>query len=359
LFATDHIHFPQGGGGGEKNTHELCLGLDADGCSPAVMSSLVANHSFLSLVNRARSKLPPWHSFPSDAVCGYPVYRGWAQDGAGEVVRRFRPDIVVVQSTKPAHLLHSFTSYDVPVLAYFHEVAEIAHLSELAGTSIPILANSAFTAQRLHTACGLYSTVIRPIIHPKLYHVESRREKVLFINTVPRKGLELAFGLAAARPDIQFDFVLSWILTQAQVAELTLRAKTLGNIILHRPTQDMRPLYARARIVLAPSQWEETWGRVATEAHVSGIPVLGSDRGGLPEAIGPGGITLPFDERVSKWAAALGVLWDNEEAYAGYARAALQYATRSEIQPGAIISDLRKALEAGIHKAKVQRKHLY
>ena len=38
---------------------------------------------------------------------------------------------------------------------------------------------------------------------------------------------------------------------------------------------DMRSVYAKCRILLAPSVWEEAYGRVVTEAQISGIPVVG------------------------------------------------------------------------------------
>ena len=56
---------------------------------------------------------------------------------------------------------------------------------------------------------------------------------------------------------------------------------------------DMRSVYARSRLVLVPSQCDEAWGRIVTEAQISGVPALASDAGGLPEAVGPGGILMP------------------------------------------------------------------
>jgi glycosyltransferase involved in cell wall biosynthesis len=274
LFATDHIHFPQGGGGAERNTHELCLALRQRGVEPGVMSSLSANQSWLSWSNRLRRTLPPRHRYPRDTQCGYPVYRGWASSGASEVVKRFRPSVVVVQSTHPDNLLRQFGEQGVPLAAYFHEVVEIDHLASLAGRNIRIIANSPFTAARLRARCGLEPVVVLPLIDPAHYVTATRPERVLFINTVPRKGLDIAFALAEARPDISFDFVRSWILDDRQVAELDCRAAAAGNITIHPPLRDMRPLYARAKLVLAPSQWEETWGRVATEAHICSCATL-------------------------------------------------------------------------------------
>jgi glycosyltransferase involved in cell wall biosynthesis len=344
LFATDHIHVPQGGGGGERNTHELCLALRNRAVTPAVMCSLSPKRSWLSWSNRLRRVVPPRHRFPRDNGCGYPVYRGWSKDGAHEVVARFRPDVVVVQSTHPAALLMAFASCRVSTAAYFHEVAEIDHLTPLAHLPITILANSPFTAQRLQNRCGLSAAVILPLIDPAQYVTTMRPERVLFVNTVPRKGVEIAFALAKARPDIRFDFVQSWILNADQVRQLRRRAGELGNIDLHPPVQDMRPLYARARLVLAPSQWEEAWGRIATEAHVNAIPVLGSDRGGLPQAIGPGGIIVPADAPFGDWADALSRLWDDAGAYAAASNAARAYSKRPDIQPDTITAKLCAAL---------------
>ena len=348
LFVTDHLHVPQGGGGGERNTHELCLALRSQGVRPAVSCCFRVDGSLLSWRNRVLRKLLPGKEFARDGGLGYPVFRGWDQSRVGEVVRRFRPDVAVVQSTHPEPLIRALAPSGVPLLAYFHEVEEVKHLRFLRGSSIPVLANSAFTAGRLADVCGLQCEVLLPLIDARHYRTQVQPERVLFVNTTPRKGVEIAFAVAQLRPDIPFDFMLSWTHKPPQLAALLARAAAVGNIDLHPPTKDMRPVYARAKVLLAPSQWEEAWGRVATEAHVNGIPVLGGNRGGLPQAIGPGGIILPADAPAEQWAAALGRLWDNDESYKVASDAARAYAGRTEIQPGAITAKLRGLLEHAV-----------
>lgn len=44
---------------------------------------------------------------------------------------------------------------------------------------------------------------------------------------------------------------------------------------------------------------------VVPEARIRGIPVIGSKRGGLPEAVGEGDICLPFDAPPDDWAKAV------------------------------------------------------
>ena len=94
LFVTDYLHVPQGGGGGERNTHELCLALRARGISVAVACSLRPDRSWLSWTSRIRRQIPHRREYARDTTCGYPVFRGWDHSRIGEVVHRFRPDAV-------------------------------------------------------------------------------------------------------------------------------------------------------------------------------------------------------------------------------------------------------------------------
>src|SRR5690606_10381337 len=117
------------------------------------------------------------------------------------------------------------------------------------------------------------------------------------------------------------------------------RAQAAGNITLHPPTNDMRPLYSRARLLLAPSQWREAWGRVATEAQVNGIPVLASARGGLPESVGPGGLLVEHDAPLEAWLAAFSEIWDDPVRYERYSTEAKRHSLRPEIQPDQIVRE--------------------
>src|SRR3546814_2686176 len=88
---------------------------------------------------------------------------------------------------------------------------------------------------------------------------------------------------------IPFCFVEGWPMNREEKAALDARVAAHPNLRLQARTHDMREVYRRTHTLLVPSQWEEAWGRVVTEAQFSGIPALASDRSGLPEAVGPGG----------------------------------------------------------------------
>jgi glycosyltransferase involved in cell wall biosynthesis len=139
----------------------------------------------------------------------------------------------------------------------------------------------------------------------------------------------IVLALAEARPDIPFVFYETWSAGSPAIKE---RAKRAGNIEWRTSVLDPRKVYADARIVIAPSQWEEAWGKIATEAQLSGIPVIGSDIGGMTESIGDGGVRLPPKAPVEEWLAALSRLWDDPTQWEAHSRAALARAGRPEIQ---------------------------
>jgi len=115
-------------------------------------------------------------------------------------------------------------------------------------------------------------------------------------------------------------------------ALLKRRIGRLGNVELVERSDDMSPIYASTRVLLVPSQWEaETWGRVVTEAQFSGIPVLASDRGALPETVGTGGAIIKYDAPADAWATELRRMWFDDLYYQQLQQAALAHSRRPEL----------------------------
>lgn len=63
----------------------------------------------------------------------------------------------------------------------------------------------------------------------------------------------------------------------------------LPNITQLEQVNPPRPIFQRTRIVLVPSRWEEAFGRVAVEAMLFNVPVIGSRVGGLTDIVEHGG----------------------------------------------------------------------
>ncbi len=112
----------------------------------------------------------------------------------------------------------------------------------------------------------------------------------------------------------------------------------------------MKSVYAQTKILLTPSKVEEAWGRVASEAQYNGIPVLASDIGGLPEAVGPGGVLIDPSGPIELWVETLRRLWNDDAFYREKSEAALAYSKRPELnrdkQVGELIKLLQQAADA-------------
>lgn len=343
LFTTGNPFLPQQTGGAQSSTNQLATSLVAKGHAPAVMCRLKAG-GWTEVSARISKRLSGGH-FAWGRVNGYSVYRGWDPTQAAEVARRFRPDVAVVQNGETMAIARCLEEAGVPVVLYFRNV----EFQELGGDPSSLrnaryISNSRFTAGKFHAAYGITSTVIPPLIDSSLYRTANSRENVTFINPYQLKGLDIAIGIAERCPEIPFSFLESWVLNDDYKKSLLEQLAHLPNVTLRPRTGDMKSVYGKARILLAPSRWEEAWGRVASEAHCSGIPVIGSNRGGLPEAIGSGGIILDPDGPLDDWAEAVRRLWHDDTAYAHASAAAFAFAARPEMDADAQLTTFLEVL---------------
>lgn len=327
LFVTAHKHLPELRGGMEVNTHELSVRLQAQGCTVGVLCGL-AGRGITGLLARLQIKLLK-KACPVDHGLGYPVWRAWdIEPHIHQIVERFEPDVIVIQGgSQFDQVLSLCLDTGLPVYGYLHTPDRLPLApAVLAHPSLGFIANSVFMTS-IHPE-KRFAGIVRPLMRPELYATVTDRSSVVFVNPSPHKGLAIALALASARPDVHFLFVVNH-----REAHTRLQEELAGrpNVELVGPCTDMREVYRRAKLVLAPSQWVETWGRIATEAHFSGIPVLASNSGGLPEAVGPGGICLPADAPTDAWIAAFAGVWDDPAQYAALCEQAKAYAQRREI----------------------------
>lgn len=163
-----------------------------------------------------------------------------------------------------------------------------------------------------HATQDLYSKTLKldtvPVgafINPKTVVADpaSRQPQyVTFINPMAQKGISIFLRLAMMAkqqlPDVKFLVVNSRGNFKSNVEKVyelgpdgktknhTLREDMLDNVFVGDHTENVKDIYAVTRVLLAPSLGFETWGRVASEAILNGIPVLASKSGGLPEACG-------------------------------------------------------------------------
>ncbi len=177
---------------------------------------------------------------------------------------------------------------------------------------------------------------------------------VTFVNPTPLKGVfifaRIAEVLSRRRPDIPL-LIVEGSCKVRHLPELGIDISGIKNLRIMPNTPDARKFYAVSKLLLMPSLVENA-GFIAMEAMTNGIPVLASNRGGLPETIGgsplPGplpegegseGFLLdiparytpetreaPTAEEVEPWVETIIRLWDDASYYEHWSRAARQRA---------------------------------
>lgn len=341
-FVSGNPHIPQVVGGVEVNTHALAGELVRRGNSVSVLAKLSLRTGFglwrAALNAAARRKL--W----VDKDLGYPVFR--SREPARDVGALPAPAVAIVQNGPMLDLAAGFERCGTPTVAYLHGLSFEHWRGDPA--CFPFrgyLANSRFTAERLRNRFGLEAVVLPPLFRREDYATPVTGNLVTLINPVAVKGVDLALRIAALCPDIPFAFVRGWPLGLREEADLRRKLRPLGNVVLRERTDDMRSIYRDTRILLVPSQWEdETWGRVVTEAQFSGIPVIASARGGLPEAVGPGGVILEHDAPAAIWAHTVAELWSDLCRYERLSTAALDHSQRAALDPDRHVTKLVETL---------------
>lgn len=141
---------------------------------------------------------------------------------------------------------------------------------------------------------GKSATVLYGLMPHKDYLIGANHTRKLhgMVNTSPRKGFPLFALLAKAFPHESFSALLNAPASNQLEQDLDRLKKQIHNLDFEGPYLDTRDYYRKLKILLVPSVCEEAFGRVVVEAGINGIPVIGSDRGGIPEAMNGGGIVL-------------------------------------------------------------------
>lgn len=135
---------------------------------------------------------------------------------------------------------------------------------------------------------------------------------ITLINLNKNKGGEIFQEIARAMPHKSFLGVLG-----SYDEQIT---QTLPNILYVPNSLNISKYYAMTRVLLMPSEYE-SWGRTATEAMCSGIPVISTMAEGLVENCGSAGIYIKKRDDIKSWVEAITKL-DDEKAYAKASRKA-------------------------------------
>lgn len=216
-----------------------------------------------------------------------------------------------------------------------------------------IICPSNFLKDHYKETLELDAQVVRNIILPERLDLETPKSEsallarkmhgfVTFMNPIPHKGLtlftELVKAAAKELPTLKF-LVTEGRSNREWLARHRCDLTQMQNVWFMCNHEDVRSIYQRTSVLLVPSFWKEGFARSVQEAQLSGIPVISSDRGGLPEALNGGSksftppakcienhMAIPDEHSVSEWWNYLKTLMIDDDFYLTSSQKALSAA---------------------------------
>jgi glycosyltransferase involved in cell wall biosynthesis len=249
-----------------------------------------------------------------------------------QVLEKFRPDVVltyggywlapeVIARAKRRGARVVFVLYN-----FAYDAAEVFRPVDA------VLVPSEFSRVYYRRTLGLEATALPCVMdwsRVRCERVDGRY--VTFVNPQPIKGVawfaRIAHELDRRRPDIPL-LVKEGRGRADWLARLGLDLSGLTNLHRMGHTPDPRDFYRVTRLLLMPSLWRESFGRVAAESCINGIPVLASRRGALAETLAEAGflfdipatdgeesVRVPEAAEVAPWVETTERLWDDPDLY--------------------------------------------
>jgi glycosyltransferase involved in cell wall biosynthesis len=356
LFVTTYPFYPDASGGSEQFLLYLFKSLQQLGWQIEVICRLSSLRSpyFRRACWQALRRFQKLSYFVMDEDLGYPCWRQIGKfskehhsiECLDKRLSEYRPDVVLSHDCHTSPLLNYAAHQGYPSFYFAQWLNYINVPNEL-----HTIANSPFTASGMAQLTRNEIGVVLPVTKLDQYRVTKRdRRYITFINPIPEKGLDVAIEIARCLPQERFLFVKGkWGSYSAREIEAFIKPiYKLPNVEVWNHQRDMRQVYAVTDILLVPSQFDETFGRVIVEAQVNGIPVVAANVGGISYTLGQGGILVEPKDKPQTYADALLQLRTDENLYRQLSALALENSQRPEFEPQQQVKNFIRFVESRI-----------
>jgi hypothetical protein len=262
-------------------------------------------------------------------------WRPHAGTDLARLIREAGPDWVLTHSNAAPHVIREAGAQGRRVALFIHELDDLRFRAR---TPDLIVCNSHYARRviervflassapgetcgpvnskrtRVRFACTRPTLVQYPIV-PEPHNPEAMRRRYLtIIHPSAAKGRRVFEQLVRLMPDRDFlvlggcELDIPW----SRVAYLPVAVR-------------MDEVYRATRILLHPALSAESFSRTVAEAASFGVPSIASNLGGLPEALGPGGVAVDDFRNPSAWFHAIRRV---QSDYNRYAALALEHSRR-------------------------------
>jgi glycosyltransferase involved in cell wall biosynthesis len=273
-------------------------------------------------------------------------------------LKDYQPDVVLGQRVATYPILQYSASKGYITFCFLRDLEGVIDTKylKLAASGIKFIANSPYLASLIHSVSRYKPDVILPFINAEDYRVNNRRRNyITFINLATEKGLDIAIEVARQLPQEKFLFVKGGWPCYGGVKDFLLeQVYKLPNVEIWEKQEDMRNVYAVTDIVIVPSQWPETFGRVIVEAQINSIPVVAANIAGIPYTLGKGGILVDPIDQPQAYIESLKKLRTENKLYIELSELAYQNSQRSDFDSQYQVQKFVQLVENNIN----QKQHL-
>lgn len=297
ILCSIHLYPPVHNCGAEYYIHYLNKHLISKGHDVRVLL-WQANHYRINsvYVHDAVDVFPPDHNMPETLFMWADVvmtHLDYTQQTIG-LARIFKKPVV--------HLIHNYSVYDC--IKFADRPQYIVYNSEAAKEKL----NYDHEGIVIHPSCDwrIYDTNKETI----------GNKYITLINLDGNKGGAILKEIAKRMPHKKFLGVMGSYSEPASEGQHTDQPE---NVTVVPNTPAIMQYYEQTRVLIMPSKFE-SWGRTATEAMCSGIPVICNPTPGLKENCAYAGIYVDRDD-INGWVKAIESL-DNEKEYKKWSKKA-------------------------------------
>ena len=291
-----HLYFPRHGSGAEAMARNINRYLVSQGHDVKILLHQANQYKITEMYNYEGVDV-----FPPDEYIIDRLFT-WA-------------DVVISHLDYNKWTTHTCQKYNKPFIHIVHNDTPYPSVKD-SPIPVKVIYNSEWCKTSLNY--DWQNIVFPPPIDEWVKTNDTERKYITLINLNQNKGSRYFYSIAKKLPQYQFLGVKGSYDNQ--------HIENLPNVKILPNTPDIREVYKMTKILLVPSHYE-SWGMVAGEGMLNGIPVIYNPTPGLLENVGQGGICINRQD-TQKWCDEINKLMTDAVYYKKWSIKALKRAEK-------------------------------